>query len=55
MKIHKVRSSQSFVEVFLASPLEIIEDLAKFNWSKLAKGALSVKKREVELMEAEMT
>ena len=26
----------------------------KFNWSKIAKGALQVGKRKVELMEAEM-
>lgn len=34
--------------------IELVEDLAKFNWSKIAKGALSVRKRQVELMEAEM-
>jgi len=34
--------------------LEIIENLLKFNWSKLAKGVLSIKKREVEFLEAEM-
>jgi hypothetical protein len=34
--------------------IELAEDLAKFNWSKIAKGILSVRKRHVELMEAEM-
>ena len=33
---------------------DIIENLVKFNWSKIAKGALQVSKRKVELMEAEM-
>jgi hypothetical protein len=54
MKIHHIKASQSFVDIFVISPLEIIEDLVKFNWSKIAKGALSVKKRKVELKEAEM-
>jgi hypothetical protein len=54
MEIHHIKASQSFVDVFVISPLEIIEDLLEFNWSKLAKGVLSVKKRQVELLEAEM-
>src|ERR1017187_3424285 len=54
MELHHLKASQSFVDVFVISPLEIIENLAKFNWSKIAKGALQVSKRKVELMEAEM-
>jgi hypothetical protein len=54
MEIHRIKSSQSFVDVFVISSLEIIENLAKFNWSKIAKGMLSVQKRKVELLEAEM-
>lgn len=52
--IHDIKASQSFIDVFVISPLEIIENLVKFNWSKIAKGALSVQKRKVELLEAEM-
>lgn len=54
MNLHRVKASQSFIDVFVISPLEIIENLVKFNWSKIAKGALQVQKRKVELMEAEM-
>jgi hypothetical protein len=54
MEIHHLKASQSFVDVFVISPLEIVENVVKFNWSKLAKGALSVKKRKLDLMEAEM-
>jgi hypothetical protein len=54
MELHNIKASQSFVELFVISPLEIIENLVKLNWSKLAKGALSVRKRKVELLEAEM-
>jgi hypothetical protein len=54
MELHHLKASQSFVDVFVISPLEIIENVVKFNWSKIANGALSVEKRKVELMEAEM-
>ena len=54
MALHKIKASQSFVDVFVITPLEILENLVKFNWSKIAKGALQVRKRKVELMEAEM-
>jgi hypothetical protein len=54
MEIYELKSSQSSIEVFVVSPLEIIENLVKFNWSKIAKGTLQVWKRKVELMEAEM-
>jgi hypothetical protein len=54
MKVHRMNSSQGAVDVYLVSPLEIIEDLAKFQWSRLAKNILSVSKRQVELLEAEM-
>lgn len=54
MGLHKLKTSQSFLEVFIISPVEIIEDLVKFRWSKIARGLLSVKKRKVELMDAEL-
>ncbi|MGA2717297.1 MAG: hypothetical protein ABSG41_29830 [Bryobacteraceae bacterium] len=54
MALHRIKASQSLVDVFIVSPLEIIENLVKLNWSKIAKGALTVRTRKVELMEAEM-
>jgi hypothetical protein len=54
MKIHHLKAGESFMEVYVIPVMELVEDLGKFNWSKIAKGALSVKKRQVELMEAEM-
>jgi hypothetical protein len=54
MESYKLKASSSFVEVFVISPLEIIENIVKFNWSKIAKGILSVQKRKVDLLEAEM-
>jgi hypothetical protein len=54
MKLHRIKASRSFVEVFVISPLEIIENLVKLNFSTIARGILSVQKRKIELMEAEM-
>jgi hypothetical protein len=54
MALHNIKASQSFVDVFVITPLEILENLVTFNWSKIAKGVLQVRKRKVELMEAEM-
>jgi hypothetical protein len=54
MKLHHLKAGNSFVEVYVIPVIELVEDLAKFNWSKIAKGALSVNERQVELMEAEM-
>jgi hypothetical protein len=54
MKLHNLKAGNSFIEVYLIPAIEIFEDVVKINWSKIAKGALSVKKRRVELMEAEM-
>jgi hypothetical protein len=54
MKLHKLKASHGFVDVFVITPLEIIENVLKFNWSKIARGALQVRRRQTELMEAEM-
>jgi hypothetical protein len=54
MKLHNLKAGSSFVEVYIIPAVELAEDIAKFNWSKIAKGALSVKKRQIELLEAEM-
>jgi hypothetical protein len=54
MEIHHIKASQGLIDIYLITPLELIEDLVKFRWSKIAKGMLSVQKREVELMEAEI-
>ena len=54
MKVHKLKTRETFLETYAIPALEIIENVAKLNLSKIAKGALSVRKRKIELMEAEM-
>ena len=54
MRILDLKASHGFMDAYVIPAIEIVEDLAKFNWSKLAKGVLSAKKRKIELLEAEM-
>ena len=54
MKVHNLKAGNSSIEVYVIPVIELAENLVKFNWSKIAKGALGVSKRQVELMEAEM-
>jgi hypothetical protein len=54
MEIHKLKASNTLLDVFVITPIEILEKLATFRWSEIARNFLSVKKRQVELMEAEM-
>jgi hypothetical protein len=54
MNLHRLKTTRSALELFVIPPLEFAENLLKLNWSKIAKGALSIRKRKVELMEAEM-
>ena len=55
MTLIKAKATYSTFETFLVSPLELIENVVKFNWSNIAKGLLSVKKRNIELLSAELT
>jgi hypothetical protein len=54
MEIYHLKSSDSFIEAFVIPLIEVVENLVKLNWSKIAKGAVSVRKRKAALMEAEM-
>jgi hypothetical protein len=54
LKLRRLKTTRSALELFVIPPIEFAENLIKFNWSKIAKGALSFGKRKIELMEAEM-
>ena len=53
MAVHRLKSKLSFVEVYLFTALEMIEDIVKLNLSKVGKGLFAVKKRQIEIMEGE--
>jgi hypothetical protein len=54
MDLHRLKASYRFLDVFVVTPLELLEDLVKIKWSRIAKGMLSARSRKVELLEAEM-
>jgi hypothetical protein len=54
MKLHHMKVGNGFIEVYVIPVVEVMEDLVTFHWSKVAKGIFGVRKRKIELMEAEM-
>ncbi len=54
MEVHRLKSSNSFFDVFVVTPIEILETLAKLQLSKLLRGSFSARKRQVELLETEL-
>ena len=54
MEIHRLKTTPTALELILLPPVEIIENLVKFNWSKILKGAVSLSRRKIRLLEAEM-
>lgn len=54
MAIQHLKTARGLVDVFIVSPLEVIENLLTLNLSKVVGGMLSVEKHKIELLEAEM-
>ena len=54
MTVPKLRASTSFFEAYIIPAVEVLEGLAKFNWTKIAKLGVSAKQRKIELLEAEL-
>lgn len=54
MKLHKMKANAETLEVMVKAPLEIIENLIKFKLSKIPEPFFALKKRQINLMEAEL-
>jgi len=54
MQLHRMKTNASTLETIVVSIAEFAEDLAKRNFSKLAKGLFSVRHRKVALLEGEL-
>ena len=54
IEIHKLKFKKGVLETVITSGAEFIEDLIKLRFSKVAKQLFSIKRRKIELMEAEM-
>jgi hypothetical protein len=53
MALHKLKASKTLFEAYIIPAVEVLEDLAKFNWTKIAKLGVSAKQRKIELLEAD--
>ena len=54
MKVHKIKTNTETLEVIVKAPLEIIENLIKLKFSKIPEPFFALKKRQINLMEAEL-
>lgn len=53
--LHKMKTNTGTLETVVVSTAELLEDLVKFKWGKIAKGLFSLKHRRIALMEGELT
>jgi hypothetical protein len=54
IKLHKMKANTETLETIIKAPLEIIEDLIKFKFSKIPEPFFALKKRQISLMETEL-
>lgn len=55
MQLHKMKTKAGVLETTVVSTGEIVENLVKIKWGKLAKMFFSVKQRRLALLEGELT
>jgi hypothetical protein len=53
MKLHQIKTNRGVLETFITSGTEIVEDLIKIKWSKVAEKLFSIRNRKIELLDAE--
>ncbi len=53
LEIHKLKYELDSIETFIITSLEILENIAKLNFSKAAKVLFDIRKRKLNLLEAE--
>jgi hypothetical protein len=54
MNLHKMKANTETLEVIVKAPLEIIENLIRLKFSKIPEPFFAIKKRQINLMEAEL-
>jgi len=55
MQLHKMKTNPGTLETILVSSAEILENLIKFKFSKLAKALFTIRHRKISLIEGELT
>jgi hypothetical protein len=54
LRLHQIKANAETFEAIIKAPLEILENLVTFKYSKLVDPLFAVKKRRISLMEAEL-
>jgi hypothetical protein len=54
MDIHKMKSNTTMLETIIVTTVEVLGNLASFQWGKAAQGLFSFKHRTVDLLEGEL-
>ena len=55
MKVHRIKTNASTLETIVTTGAEVLGDLASFKWGKAAEALFSLKRRQVALLEGELT
>lgn len=54
MKLHRMKTNASVLETVVVSTAELLEDLAKIKWGKIAKGLFSLRQKKIAVLEGEL-
>ena len=54
LHLHKIKSNTNAVEIWVKSPLEVLENLVTLKFSKIVDPLFAIKKRKISLLEAEL-
>jgi hypothetical protein len=55
MKLHRMKTNIGTLETIVTTSAEVLGDLASFKWGKAAEALFSLKRRQVALLEGELT
>lgn len=55
MKYHRMKTNVGTLETIVTSGVEVLGDLVSFKWGKAAQALFSLKRRQVALLEGELT
>ena len=54
MRLHKIKANTDTIEVWVKSPLEVLENLLTLKFSKFIDPLFAIQKRKISLLEAEL-
>lgn len=55
LELHRMKTDTSTFETVVVTAADLLENIAKLNLGKVAKGLFSIRHRKISLMEAELT